>query len=170
MIWRIVRVILGFIVACLAAGLTIVLFVYTPAELVADMATDRVSEAGFLSLAAATHSAVFAAPFALVGAAVGEWRGISSWTYYIPVGMLIAGIGFLVQYLSEGGGGGSILNSYALTAFLVTGFVAGLVYWLVSGRHASIDDDSVELTEISQPARPAPPPSISSARTAAHEA
>jgi hypothetical protein len=167
MIGRILRVLFGFVLACLAAGVAIVLFVYTPVELVMD-AGDRMSEAGMLSLAAATHTAVFAAPFALIGAAVGEWRNVTSWTYYALVGILIAVIGFLVQYWSEGSSGqASILNSYALSAFLVTGLVAGLVYWLVSGRYAGPPDGSVE---ISPPSRPAPPPSVASARAAADEA
>lgn len=160
MIGRIVRVLVGFIVACLAAGLTIVLFVYTPVELAMD-AGDRLTEVGLLSLAAATHSAVFAAPFALIGAAIGEWRNIVSWTYYALVGVLIAVVGFLVQYWSEGGGGpASILNSYALSAFLVTGLIAGLVYWLVSGRYAGVFEGSVPMDDASPPpARPMPPPS-----------
>lgn len=166
MIGRILRVLFGFALACLAAGVAIVLFVYTPVELVMD-AGDEVQKAGLLSLAAATHTAVFAAPFALVGAAVGEWRNLTSWTYYALVGILIAVIGFLVQYWSESNGQGSIFNSYALSAFLVTGLVAGLVYWLVSGRYAGPPDGSVET---SPPSRAAPPPSVSSARAAVDEA
>jgi hypothetical protein len=157
MIASILRVLFGFVLACLAAGATIVLFVYTPVELAMD-SVDRMEEAGLLSLAAATHTAVFAAPFALIGAAVGEWRGIGSWTYYALVGVLIAVIGFLAQYWSEGGGGpATILNSYALSAFLVTGLVGGLVYWLFSGRYASVADGSVSVGEASPPSRPAPP-------------
>jgi len=170
MIGRILRVLFGFIFACLAAGATLVLFVYTPVELATD-ASDRVQEAGILTLYAATHSAVFAAPFALIGAAFGEWRGISSWTYYALVGVLIAALGFLVQYWSEGGTvEASILNNYALSAFLVTGLVAGLVYWLVSGRYVSASDGSVQTAESKPPAEPAPPPSVAPAKPAADEA
>jgi hypothetical protein len=155
MIASVLRVLFGFVLACLAAGATIVLFVYTPVELVSD-AGDRAQEAGLLSLAAATHAAVFAAPFALVGAAIGEWRSISNWTYYALVGVVIAVIGFLVQYWSEGGTeAASILNSYALSAFLVTGLVAGLVYWAVSGRYAGGQERS---------AGPAPAPSAPPAK------
>ena len=53
------------------------------------------------------------------------------------VGIAIAGVGFLAQFWTEAGGEASIVNSYAVTAFIVTGFVAGIVYWLVSGRSAS---------------------------------
>jgi hypothetical protein len=157
MIGSILRVLFGFILACLAAGVTIVLFVYTPVELAMD-AGDRVSEAGMLSLAAATHTAVFAAPLALIGAAIGEWRGLRTWTYYALVGVLIAIIGFLVQYSSESGGAASILNTYALSAFVVTGLIAGFVYWLVAGRLAGGPDPDMAVSDVSPPARPTPPP------------
>jgi len=155
MIGRVLRVIFGFALACLAAGLTIVLFVYTPSELASDLASDRVSEAGVLALAAATHSAVFAAPFALIGAAIGEWQRIGSWAYYVLVGLAIAAIGFLAQYWSEATGEASIVNSYAVSAFLVSGFFAGIVYWLFSGRYADADlDDDEPQQEILRPLRP----------------
>lgn len=170
MIGRILRVLFGFIFACLAAGATIVLFVYTPVDLASD-AGDRVQEAGLLTLYAATHAALFAAPFALIGAAIGEWRAISSWTYYALVGVLIAVIGFLVQYWSEGGTDpASILNSYALSAFLVTGLVAGLVYWLASGRYAGPSDDRrAPVSEPSPTPRTVPPSGVSPARPATDE-
>ena len=169
MIGRILRVLIGFVFASLAAGAALVLFVYTPVELAAD-AGDRVQEAGLLTLYAATHSAVFAAPFALIGAAIGEWRGISSWTYYALVGVLIAALGFFAQYWSETGAGPtSILNSYALSAFLVAGLVAGLVYWLLSGQYAGDPVESEPAAETKPPAAPAPP-NAAPAKPAADEA
>ena len=106
MIGSVLRVLFGFIVACLAAGLTMVLFVYTPAEIVAERAGDRAVEALLLSLAAATQSAIFAAPFALIGAAFGEWQRIGSWLYYVTVAFVIACIGFL----EAGEGGLRVVN------------------------------------------------------------
>jgi hypothetical protein len=156
MIGRIIRVFVGFVIACLAAGLTVVLFVYTPLELATDSGTDRAAEAGVLALAAATHSAVFAAPFALVGAAIGEWQRIGSWMYYALVGVVIAAIGFTAQYWTEGTGQASIVNNYAVTAFLVTGFVSGLVYWLVAGRYVRDDDPEAPAVEVIRPVRPTP--------------
>jgi hypothetical protein len=168
MIGRVLRVLFGFVFACLAAGATLVLFVFTPVELATD-AGNRVQEAGLLTLHAATHAAVFAAPFALIGAAIGEWRGIASWTYYALVGVLIAALGFLVQYWSEGGTvEASILNNYALSAFVVTGLVAGLVYWLVSGRYAAEPDAGAPADAESRlPADSAPPPGVTPAKPAA---
>jgi hypothetical protein len=139
MLGHILRVVLGFVLACLAAGLTLVLFVYTPLELAgltASNAAARLGEAGILALAAATHAGVFCAPFALAGAAYGEWRAVRSPAYYALLGVAIAAAGFFAQYHSEAAGDLSILNTYALSAFALTGLVGGLVYWLGAGRHA----------------------------------
>jgi dipeptide/tripeptide permease len=162
MLGSIVRVLIGFAVSCVAAGLTLVLFVTTPVELAStpsDTAMDVLTSNGMLALAVATHGAVFAAPFALIGAAIGEWRGIAHWTYYVLVGIAIATLGFLAQHLSEGIGDPSILNNYALAAFLTTGFVSGMVYWLLSGQFASGNQDP-QTPEIIKPRSDAkaPPP------------
>jgi hypothetical protein len=139
MVGRFLRVLFGFVFACLAAGLTLVLFVYTPAELVsldASTAASRLSEVGLLGLAAATQAGVFAAPFALCGVVIGEWRHLRSIAYYALFGIGIAGLGFFVQYRSEAGGELSILNTYALSAFALTGLIGGGAYWLGAGRRA----------------------------------
>ena len=139
MLGHILRLVFGFVLACLAAGLTLVLFVYTPLELAgltASIAAARLGEAGILALAAATHAGVFCAPFALAGAAYGEWRSVRSPAYYALLGVAIAAAGFFAQYQSEVAGDLSILNTYALSAFALTGLIGGLVYWLGAGRHA----------------------------------
>jgi hypothetical protein len=137
MIGRMLRVLVGFIAACLAAGLTIVLFVYTPVELASEPAAERMSEALLLTLAAATQSAIFAAPFAFISAVFAEWQRIGSWLYYAMVALAIACIGFFVHSWAEAGARPAILNGYAVTAFAVAGLVSGLVYWLCAGRSAS---------------------------------
>lgn len=131
---RVIRVLFGFILACLAAGLALVLFVHTPAEF-PDWPAERFTETGILALAVGTQAAVFAAPFAFIGTIYSEWRGISSATYSVLLGVVIALLGFWVQYTGETGGPDSIFNIYAIIAFLVTGVVGGLVYWLFSGRY-----------------------------------
>ena len=156
MLGSMIRVLFGFVIACLAAGLTIVLFVTTPVELVntpSNAFSDALTSNGLLALAAATHSAVFAAPFALIGAAIGEWRRLSHWTYYVLVGITIAALGFFAQYYSEGGTQASIVNNYALVAFLTMGFVGGMVYWLVAGQFA-YTDEGPRTPEIIKPPRP----------------
>ena len=134
------------------------LFVYTPLELATERASERVSEASLFALAAATHSATFAAPFALIAAVFGEWQRIGSWLYYALVGIAIAAVGFLAQFWAEAAGDASIVNSYAVTAFIVTGFVAGMVYWLFSGRNASgYDGPGGSAQEIIPPPRSTSP-------------
>lgn len=159
MIGRVLRVIIGFVVACLAAGLAMVLFVYTPAEMASEAAGDRFAEAGMLALFAATQSAVFAAPFAFICAGFGEWQKIGAWLYYALVGIAIAGIGFLAQFWSETGGEPTIVNSYAVTAFIVAGFVAGIVYWLFAGRFAARDGGRAE-PEVLPPPQSQPGPAL----------
>src|SRR4051794_14300169 len=137
MIGGLFRVLFGFIVACLVAGAATVAFVITPADIAtlpAALRPDRLSSAGTLSLLAATHSAIFAAPFALIALVIAEWRCIRSWVYYATVGILIAFAGFGAEYLNEVGGQPSIVNSYAMRASLAVGFRGGIAYWLAGGR------------------------------------
>lgn len=137
MIGGLFRVLLGFIVACLVAGAATAAFVITPADIAtlpAELRPDRLSSAGTLSLLAATHSAIFAFPFAFIAIAIAEWRCIRSWVYYAIVGILIALGGFGAEYLNEVGGQPSIVNAYAMRAFLAVGFLGGVAYWLAAGR------------------------------------
>lgn len=137
--FTLLRVVFGFIVACLIAGLTTVAFVVTPSDLAAlpaDAWSERLGNAGVLSLLAATHSAIFAFPFALVAIVIGEWARLRSWIYYVIVGVAIALGGFAAEYLNEVAGQPSIVNQYALRAFLAVGILGGIAYWLVAGRRA----------------------------------
>ena len=139
MLSALVRVVFGFIVACLIAGVATVAFVITPADIAtlpADLRPERLGNAGVLSLLAATHSAIFAVPFALIAIAVGEWLCLRSWIYYVVVGIAIALGGFGAEYLNEADGQPSIVNDYALRAFLTVGFFGGFAYWMASGRGA----------------------------------
>ena len=128
----------GYLLACVAFGAVLVAFVITPAELVSlpsDEAGKRLSTAGLLALASGSWAAVFASPLALVAAVIAERRAIREWLYYTIVAVLAAGIGFLAQYVSELQGAPTIFNNYALAAFMTAGVIAGLVYWLIAGRH-----------------------------------
>jgi hypothetical protein len=139
MIGGLLRVLFGFIVACLVVGAATVAFVITPADIAtlpAELRPDRLSSAGTLSLLAATHSAIFAAPFALLAIVVAEWRCVRLWVYYAIVGILIALGGFGAEYLNEVGGQPSIVNTYAVRAYLAVGFLGGVAYWFAAGRRA----------------------------------
>lgn len=160
MFGRLIRIIVGLVAAFLAAGFTKVFFAYTPAELSSlppDVAADRLSRAVELGLYAAVQGGAFALPFAVVAAAVGEWLRIHAWTYYALWGMAVALLGFYVQSSTEGPGSATIVNNYALTAFLTTGFIGGFVYWLFSGRYAAGHRSAATATAAATPAAPAKP-------------
>ena len=139
MLLRVLSTIGAYVLACIAFAVVLVAFVFTPAELASLPAGvgGRISMAGFQVLASSIQVVIFAAPMALVATAMAEWRGIDEWFYYAVVGLLIAIVGFLAQYVSELQGAPTIVNNYAFTAFLTGGFAAGIVYWLVAGRHAA---------------------------------
>ncbi|MGI9403223.1 MAG: hypothetical protein ACR2OF_01785 [Hyphomicrobium sp.] len=133
------RVLFGFIVACLVAGVALVAFVITPADIAtlpAESRWERLGSAGMLSLLAATHAAIFAFPFALVAIAIAEWLSIRSWIYYVLVGIAIALAGFGAHHLAEVGSEPTIVNDYAIRAFLTLGFFGGFAYWMAAGRRA----------------------------------
>ncbi len=135
----IIRVLFGYAVACLVAGVATVAFVVTPADLAAlppDVRPERFANAGVLALLAATHSAIFASVFALIAIMIGEWLRIRSWIYYSIVGILIAIGGFCAVSYFEVAGQPTIVNNYALQAFFTAGFLGGFAYWLAAGRRA----------------------------------
>jgi hypothetical protein len=139
MVSALLRILFGFIVACLIAGVATVAFVVTPADIAGlsgDALWERLGYAGVLSLQAATHSSLFAIPFALIAIAVAEWQAVRSWLYYVIVGLAIAVGGFVAEYLAEVSGEPTIVNDYAIRAYLTVGFVGGLAYWLFAGRLA----------------------------------
>jgi hypothetical protein len=159
MIRTIARVLAGFALASLMAGIVQVLFALPPGPLLAEPASifaDRAGRLVELMLLAATHAAIFSAAFALIAALIGEWTATRGVGYYLFVGMLIAVLGFSAQYASEVPAQPTVMNNYALKAFLTSGFFAGLVYWLVAGRSAgrppaSQDRDSDSIATIGVP-------------------
>lgn len=147
MITSVLRVLIGFALACIVGALVQLGFA-TPNDVLTDDA-DRLSWSVEQVLLAATHSAVFSAPFALVAAAIGEWQGIRSWVYYALAGIAIAIAGFIALYSGETNGPNSIVNQYAAIAYICSGLLGGWVYWFVSGRNAG-DPDVVEQATSSQ--------------------
>ena len=141
------RILAGFLFASFVAGLVQVLYVWTPAELASVPTAAFPAKAGStleLALLAATHSAIFGAAFALIAAGIAEWLSIRSIGYFLFAGTAIALLGFMAQYASEVYGQPTILNNYALQAYLTAGFFAGLAYWLAAGHRAGEhggDDD-----------------------------
>jgi MFS family permease len=100
----VLRVLIGFLVACFAGALTTLLFVHTPEEvtswlttLPADERGERFGGFGLLWLAAATQSALFSVLFAFIAVIIAEWRKVRDWTYYAIAGIVIALLGFAAQ-------------------------------------------------------------------------
>jgi hypothetical protein len=152
MIGRVLCILIGIALALLAGAGVLVLFVYSPRELLEGDGS-RATEAGLLALEAARHGAVLAAPLALIAAMVGVWRRWTGPTYYVISGMGIAAIGYATEHAREAA---AALEAYALTAFLTAGFAAGLVYWLVAGRLANARQRQGRGAEAQPPKRPAP--------------
>jgi hypothetical protein len=131
------RVLLGFILACLAAALTKVLFAFPPTEL-ANLSQDEVVDKLLLTFPIATHMALFSSVMALVAIAFSELRNIREWLFYALGGVVMSLLGFAAQVSSqtEGQTWSVTANNYPLLAFVTSGFVGGVVYWLYAGRHA----------------------------------
>lgn len=138
MILGMFRFLIGFVLACLVAAAVKVGFVITPVELLASNEQQWIS-AGQLALLVATQTAVFAAPFALLAAIVGEWQAIRGASYYVVTGVAIAAAGFLALYSSESLGQPTIVNPYAIAAYFAAGIAGGFAYWLFAGRRAGRD-------------------------------
>lgn len=133
------RNLFGFALAVLAAGATEVLFALPPVGMARgslEAMAAWLPEAAVLTLAAATHSAIFSCLFALVAILIGEWLGRRQWTFYVLTGIMIGLGGFLSEYAAENASQPTIVNNYALTAFVTAGAVGGLVFWLIAGRFA----------------------------------
>lgn len=130
----ILRILFGYIIACLFAGIAIVMFVKTPAELLSLQTDDRIAfavSAGTLVLAAATQSAYFATPFALIALLTANMLSIRSALFYVIIGAAISLLGLAALHAGEPAFSNTILNPYAITAYTVSGLVGGYVFWLL---------------------------------------
>jgi hypothetical protein len=129
----------GLVLASLAAGLVTVLFVNTPVDVLAepfDRLPKTASATFDLALLAATHLGIFASVFVLIVAGLGEWFSVRALSFYLLAGVVIALFGFSAQYMSEVAGQPTILNNYAIKAFLTVGFFGGFFYWVAAGQFA----------------------------------
>lgn len=163
MLTRVLAMLIGYALACLAAGAAKTWAILRDAEvsvLANDVVGGLTGDAGLLAVGSALHIAQFAAPFALVAFGISEWRGIRSWLYYLAVGLLIAVLGLAALIVSETGSG-TLFNERAVFAFLAAGLLGGFVYWLVTGRRAggrAVDLTLAKTADVpAKPASPEPP-------------
>ena len=132
----VLRVLIGLTLASLAAAAVKVGHVITPSELAGltgDALTARLSRFGELTLLTATHQSLFILPLALIATFVAELNRLRGWLTYAFIGFAIALAGLCVQIAGESELR-TIVNPYALRAYMIEGICAGLVYWLVAGR------------------------------------
>ena len=135
----IIRVLIGYVIASFVAGLTTVLFAWTPSDLASmqgDIANDKLA----LAIPAGVIIGLFSCVPALIAIAFGERHRRHDWLYYAIAGIVIALIGFFAQYMSEDARQAwSIAGSnYPLLSFVTSGFLAGLAYWIFAGRFAGM--------------------------------
>lgn len=137
MLGRLLRILLGYFAACLAAGATQTAFAtFDLSVLSAGGWAQNAGGIVNLILVAARLSAIFAAPFAFVAICLAYYQDLRGWPYFALVGLAIAAGGFLVLSSADMPGEPTIVNPYALKAYLASGFIGGFVYWLVAGRRA----------------------------------
>ena len=132
------RVLIGLTVACLTAAAIKVGHVITPPELAVltgDALAQRLMRFGELTLLTATHQSLFIVPLALIAMLVTEVNRLRGWFTYALLGVAIAMAGFCVQVVGEGDLR-TIVNDYAVRAYIIEGLFAGLAYWFVAGRYA----------------------------------
>ena len=127
------RILLGFAVASLVAGATQVLFVVDPFGIFASL--ESAAAAGLLTAMAATQAATFALPFSVIAIGISEIFALRGWLTFTLWGVLISLSAYATVVAGEGAEV-SLRNSYALWAFVASGAVAGLTYWLLAGRVA----------------------------------
>ena len=137
------RVIVGFLFACLAAGAVQVLFALSPAELI-EAPAKYWSLTGMLLLGTATITALFAAPFAAISALFSEWQGLRAFSYHALVGIAIAVAGQVMLFSGQTINEPSIVNSYAVAAYLTTGLVAGRFAYRPQSDLRSADGQSTK--------------------------
>lgn len=136
---RLLRILGGFVVAVLTAAVVQVCFALPPLglmDLPREALPAKLESLGLLTLAAATHSAIFSSLFVLVVITVAEWLRFRSVIFYGLTGTAIAIGGLMAQFASENSAVPTILNTYAALAYGSAGFAAGFVYWLLAGRRA----------------------------------
>jgi hypothetical protein len=146
MVVSLFRIVLGFALAALVAAIVQIAFALTPSALLTDRA-DELAALGILLLRTTTQLARFAVAFAVVVAIIGEWQGVRSLVFYAMSGIAISVVGFIAQYSSESAGQPTIVNNYALAAYLTSGLMGGIVYWLCAGRYAGNPHEIAAIVE-----------------------
>ena len=127
---KLTRIFVSYILAAFSAGLVLGLMdLINSPNLLAPASTWFSIRLIGISAIAIT---VLAAPAAIIAIITAEYYAIKSWSYYAVFGAgsgLVLFVIFLTQIMT-------INSLYVALTVLVSGLVAGFVYWHFAGRHA----------------------------------
>ncbi|MFA5952410.1 MAG: hypothetical protein WC807_19250 [Hyphomicrobium sp.] len=127
--WCLARALIGLAAAAFAAAVVQVAFALAGGGSTAALST--AAELPRLVMLVWLHTLVFSIALALPLIAVAHLLAVRSWTLCAACGIAVALAGFMTQYASEGRGS-TILNAYALAAFVTAGLAGGTAYWLAA--------------------------------------
>ena len=124
---RIAFILLGYALASIASGIVVAL-VYSGKDMMAkpDFSTALRDLFGLWAIITLFIAAYAALP-ALIVVLIGEFRKIHVWIYYAVAGCLIGGILPVLVVMME-----------LIPTGILFGPIAGLIYWWVAGRRASL--------------------------------
>ena len=142
---RLTKIIAGYLVGCVASGMTIVLASFLPHYVESALSPELVL-IGWVWATATAATLIYSALPTLLVVVYAEHAKIRSVGYYVSGGALIGIVAvtlFLVLMLWLGGsmwgfisGRTPTVMSFMFGSCVLAGIVAGLVYWLMAGRHA----------------------------------
>ena len=155
---RFIRMLIGYLLACVGAAFVLGLFAYAPTSIESffDQLPEIAEKAWSVLFYLAAALALFGAIPAIIAFQYAESNAIRTWVYYELVGAAIA---IALYWLAHGtetvpvkGDG----NIFSTIAFGVAGAVLGLLYWLFSGRYAGLDHKYASAPRMSADTRPSP--------------
>lgn len=129
---RLAFILIGYALASIASGI-VVWFVYLGHSIFARPSIAAMFSESFVICGAVTlFIAAYAALPALLVVVIGEIRQIQVWLYYAVAGCLIGGALPVVVGMTE-----------LIPTGILFGPIAGLIYWWIAGRRASLRLTSV---------------------------
>ncbi len=129
---RLAFILLGFALASIASGIVVAMVQFSSGILAKPDMASIISEGFFLIAVVSLFIATYAALPALIVVLFGEFRKIQVWIYYAVAGCLIGGSLPMVVDMAE-----------LIPTGILFGPFAGLIYWWIAGRRASLQPTSV---------------------------
>lgn len=138
---RFLRMLAGYLLASIGAAMVLGMFAFAPPSF--DQFMDRIGEVAENAWSViwylAGAIAFFGAVPAIIALLYAEHHKIRTWLYYELVGAAVAVLAYWLAHGTELTPARGEGNLYSTIAFLVSGAVLGLLYWLFAGRYAGQD-------------------------------